>query len=351
MFKLYIYALLFLLTCSVALSQDPSRVKKIKILPIPVFGYTPETKTYVGAVTLFTFNFYGDSLTRTSNAKIECNYTWNRQFILEGEWDYFFKEEEWFSKGRIHYSQYPDYYYGIGSDTPDSNKLIFDSNRFVFEAAALKKIGPELFAGMNVRYIDYARVKFADGGLTYPELADASVFGIGFSVLKDRRNNLLTPSRGAYIHFNTSYNFAKRNYWEITFDIRYYKTWENKLTFACRFINDFNFANPPFYDLAVLGGDRFVRGYYYGRYRDNNLSSWQAEFRFPVIWKFGLAVFGGLANIYSGTNHFQLENCKWNFGLGIRFLADKKNRTNLRMDYAVGQNGNFGFYVSFGESF
>ncbi len=135
------------------------------------------------------------------------------------------------------------------------------------------------------------------------------------------------------------------------FDIRSYKTWKDKFTFAGRFINDFNFGNPPFYDLAVIGGDKFVRGYYYGRYRDNNLSALQTEFRFPIVWKFGSAFFGGLANIYSGTHHFKLQNSKFNFGIGIRFLIDKKDMSNLRLDYAVGQNGNNGFYMSFGESF
>jgi hypothetical protein len=42
---------------------------------------------------------------------------------------------------------------------------------------------------------------------------------------------------------------------------------------------------------------------------------------------------------------------KWNAGMGLRFLVDKQDRTNLRFDYAVGQDGNRGFYFSFGESF
>ena len=162
---------------------------------------------------------------------------------------------------------------------------------------------------------------------------------------------MLIPTKGAYFYLNASYNFAKNNYWKILFDIRSYKTWKDKFTFAGRFINDFKLGNPPFYDLAVLGGDKFVRGYYYGDTGDNNLSALQTEFRFPIVWKFGAAFFAGLANIYSGTHHFKLENSKFNFGIGIRFLIDKKDMSNLRLDYAVGQNGNNGFYMSFGESF
>lgn len=351
MHKFYIPVILLSLICYPVLSQDAHKEKKVKILPVPAFGYSPETRTYIGAVTLFTFDLYDDAATRTSNAKFELNITWNKQIILESEWNYFFKGEKWFSKGKIHYSQYPDYYYGIGSDAPDANKSVYDSNRFLFEACALKKIGPKLFAGFNVKYSNYAQVEYDNRLMTYPELTSGSTLGIGYSVLKDTRNSLLTPTKGAYIYLHTAYNFAKNNYWELTLDLRYYKTWKDKFTVAGRFINDFNFGKPPFYDYAVLGGDKFVRGYYYGRYRDKNLSSLQTEMRLPVIWRFGLAVFGGVANIYSATNHFNLENLKYNYGLGIRFMVDKKDKTNLRLDYAVGQNNNSGFYVSFGESF
>jgi outer membrane protein assembly factor BamA len=290
-------------------------------------------------------------LTRISNAKIEFNYTWNKQIILECGWNYFFKEEKFFTKGQIHYSRYPDLYYGVGTATPDSNKLIFNSNRFVFEGFALKKVGAKLFTGINIKYIDYSDVNTYTTDVKYPELVAGSTFGFGYTLLKDTRNNLLTPTKGVYMYFNSSYNFSKTNYYELTIDCRYYKTWKDKFTLASRFINEFNFGNPPFFEYAFLGGDKFVRGYYYGRYRDNNLSSFQTEFRLPIVWRIGLATFGGLSNIYSSKNNFKFANLKYNYGLGIRFVVDNKDKTNLRFDYAIGSNNNSGFYVSFGESF
>src|SRR4051812_42725633 len=94
--------------------------RKVRILPVPDFGYSPETETYVGAVALFTLNLYNDSLTRVSNAKAEFNYTWLHQVILEGSWNYFTRRERFYSQGLIHYSKYPDLYYGVGEATPDS---------------------------------------------------------------------------------------------------------------------------------------------------------------------------------------------------------------------------------------
>jgi hypothetical protein len=100
--------------------QETKPGKRISVLPVPAIGYTPETKTYVGLVTLFTFNSTTDSLTRSSNAKLEFVYTWNKQMIFETDWNYFFPAEKWFTKGWLHYSKYPDLYYGIGFDTPEA---------------------------------------------------------------------------------------------------------------------------------------------------------------------------------------------------------------------------------------
>lgn len=351
MLKFHLLVFIFLLTLNPLIGQDSIKVKKIKILPVPAFGYSPETKTYLGAVTLFTINMYRDSITRTSNAKFEFNYTWNKQVILESEWNYFFRREKWFTKGKIHFSQYPDLYYGIGSNTTEGNKLSFNSRRFVFEASVFKNIGNKLFTGLNVKYMDYSKVKAENNALIYPELVDGSTFGIGYSLLRDTRNSILTPTKGIFSYLNSTYNFAKSNYLEFTLDLRYYKTWKDKFTLASRFLNDLNIGSPPFYDYALLGGDKFVRGYYLGRYRDNNLSSFQSEFRFPAFRKLYLAAFGGLSNIYAGTNSFSIEKSKYNYGFGIRFLVDKAENTFLRLDYAIGQNNNDGFYISFGESF
>lgn len=333
-------------------AQDSVKVKKMSVLPVPAFGYSPETKTYVGAVCLFTFDFYQDSITRKSNAKVEFNYTWNKQIILESGWNFFSKEEKYFTKGLIHYSKFPDFYYGIGSETPDSNKLSFSSKRFIFDVAVLKKIKPFLFTGFTLKYIQFGNVApINSGNVFYPELVNNSNFGVGYSILKDDRNSILSPTSGKYVYANASYNFSRTNFMELFLDLRKYKTWKEKYTLAGRFVTDINIQQTPFYEQAFLGGDKFVRGYYYGRYRDKNLSTLQLEFRMPLFWRFGLACFSGISNLYPSISKMNLSHSKVNAGLGLRFLVDKKDKTNLRIDYAFGNNYNSGFYISFGESF
>ena len=94
-----------------------------------------------------------------------------------------------------------------------------------------------------------------------------------------------------------------------------------------------------------------MRGYFYGRYRDINLSTLQLESRNHLFWRIGVSVFGGYSYIFDSIKESQAENLKLNYGLGLRFLVDKKDNINLRLDYARGENGQDGFYIAFGESF
>ncbi len=334
-------------------AQDSTRVKKIKILPVPTFGYAPETKTYVGAVSLFTLNFHQASNTRASNAKVGFTYTWNKQVIVESEWNYFFDKEAWCSRGQLHFSKYPDLYYGIGTVPADSSEIRFESNRAIVDIGLLKKRRDGTFLGLGIRYLNYGKLDFYEKENPYQELEDEVSYGLKFIFLKDSRNNLLNATKGSYFEFVNTQNIADQYYTIFAIDLRKYFTLKKNEhhTFAGRFYYAYMIGAAPFYDYPAIGGDKFVRGYLYGRYRDKTFTTLQLEYRFKVFWRFGLATFGGISAVYPAISVMNKDSIKPNIGLGIRFLVDKTEHTNLRLDYAIGSNGQSGFYVSFGESF
>lgn len=345
--------LIALLMAETAKCQEAELPKKVTVLPVPAIGYSPETKTYVGLVTLFTFNA-PDSLTRSSNAKLEFVYTWNKQMIFESDWNYFFPGEKWFTKGRLlYYSKYPDLYYGIGFDSPSEGELSFESNRLIFDADLFRNIKNKLFIGAGINYTAYKNIKSLTDSLFYPELKDENDFGIKITFLKDSRNNILSPSKGDYLEVSNSFNSATSFYSKFSFDYRYYfgfgKTKSNIL--ASRFYHSTVFGTPPFYDYPMIGGNKYTRGYYLGRFRDKNISTLQIELRNHLFWRIGMATFGGISMVYKNLNGIENESFKPNAGLGLRFLVDKTEGTNLRIDYAVGAQNQSGFYISFGESF
>lgn len=349
-----VFLLFFLLVYNCAQSQDKKAVKKLSVLPVPAIGYSPETKTYIGAVTLFTFNNTTDSITRSSNASIEFNYTWNKQLILESDWNYFSPHEKWFTRGLMHFSKYPDLYYGIGFNTPDAGEVNFQSNRFIFDVDVFRNIKKDMFLGLGVNYKQFGNIDYLnDTTVVYPELKNENNIGIKVLFLKDARNNILSPSKGNYFEFSNAFNFGSSFYSKISFDYRYYLGFgtSEKHTLAGRFYHTSVLGSSPFYDYSVIGGDENVRGYYLGRFRDNNFSTLQLEMRNHLFWRIGISTFGGISMIYEKVSSIENESFKPNAGVGLRFLVDKNEGTNLRIDYAVGAQNQSGFYISFGESF
>ena len=114
-----------------------------------------------------------------------------------------------------------------------------------------------------------------------------------------------------------SYNTGSHDYFTIKLDLRKYFTFKYGFVLAGRLYNSVVINTPAFYDYSILGGDRYVRGYFYGRYRDHNLSTVQAELRTPLLWRFGLAFIGGVSALYSDPAN--LNHVRPNYGLGLRF--------------------------------
>lgn len=315
-------------------------------MPLPAIGFSPETRTYIGAVALLTYSPF-DTIVRSSNAKLEFNYSQNRQSIFVAEWNIFTSQERWFIKGRLGYSLYPDQYFGIGINSPKDSKTGFESTRQIAELSAFLKVRPFWFAGPVLRYTRYADVKALANTRVYPELKDAEIKGLGIALLVDSRNSLLRPESGRYfftqfvVHqFHERYQADARMYHRL-----------GKATWANRLYLEQVWGAAPFFDLALYGGDAIARGFFYGRYRTSAFSTLQSEYRAGIYRKWGFTCFAGLGNLDNRVDQFRQQGLKWNAGLGLRFQVDPAERTNLRLDYAVGSQGSSGFYISFGEVF
>ena len=99
---------------------------------------------------------------------------------------------------------------------------------------------------------------------------------------------------------------------------------------------------------------RSARGYVQGRFRGSNLVYGEAEYRFPLSKPGG--ILGGVVFVNAST----ADNAKQNLkifgsikpagGFGLRIMADKKSRTNLCVDYGIG-NKSSGFYLAASETF
>lgn len=349
-FSLTLIGALLLLNPILLFADSLDVPRKIKILPVPTFGYSPETKAYAGVVALATIDQFRDSLTRVSNAKIELSYTRNRQFIAEAGWNYFSKGEKWFTQGLVHASRYPDLYYGIGYTGNGDHPVRFESTRIKTDIHFLKSLKKSWFVGPHLRFARYGHIS-GDAVAKFSELKEGSYFGGGMTLLKDQRDNLLNARKGHFLMLTTSTQFSHlSNYTKITIDGRIYRTLPKWFTMATRIYQQVNTSEPVFFDQAVAGGDAFVRGYFYGLYRNRQLGFIQTEWRSFPVRRIGLAIFGGYSVLFNQKFEPQATNL-YNYGAGLRILVDKQQNINLRIEYARGVYGQSGFYIAFGEAF
>jgi outer membrane protein assembly factor BamA len=357
--------LLFLLLhrCAVAaglpVQNDSTITRKVGVLPLPAFGYSPETRWYAGAVVLLTARLHQDALTRTSNFKVEGNYTQNKQLILSSEWNVFSKADRLFFSGEAAYLKFPENFYGIGNRTTEAMEENYDSKRIEFNATLLRRLPEYWYLGPRYQLQHmYAIVPSPEGILEnsdVPGSEGGTSSGAGLAIAFDNRRNILNPQQGAYALLAvTSFHKTFGSNFQFTsfeLDLRKYIPLPWRHLLAMQGYGVFNSGNPPFRMMGLLGSDSDMRGYYRGRFRDRQYMAFQAEYRFPILWRIGGTAFGGAGDVAPQLRAFELQEFKPSYGLGLRFLIDRQENINLRFDYAVGKDGANGFYVSFGEAF
>jgi hypothetical protein len=80
----------------------------------------------------------------------------------------------------------------------------------------------------------------------------------------------------------------------------------------------------------------------------------QVELRWSAYKRWGAVVFAGIGSIWgnedNGEEEFERDRLP-SAGLGIRYMVSKVKKINLRLDFAVGVDGNQGVHFGVMEAF
>ncbi len=349
--------------------QDSTRFSNSKFIKFftsskyiisPFAFYLPETNLVIGAGVKRFYHFGNDSTTRTSNIAVSFQYSLNGQYLLRSQYQVFTKNEKYYINGFLSYSRFPITFYGIGNqiDMSKGEPVIFDY--FRFENLTYRKIGQNNFAGLGWRYFNMLNLKTQLNGKMETENIEGNkgsrISGLNISYLFDNRDNILTPSKGVFAqlvysaHGNITGSSHTFNRWQ--FDARYYlkpfKKREDVLAFQG--YGFLSVGDVPFNELAQMGGDMIMRGYFLGSYRDKNLLAFQSEYRLHVLKRWGIVGFAGAGGISNALGEYELKNVMPSYGGGLRFKINRKENVNLRMDYGFG-NGQQNIYFFIAEAF
>lgn len=253
------------------------------------------------------------------------------------------KNGKWDFSYRGYYNYSPSYFWGLGytgANNP-SNKTRFNRKKLLLYADALYNFTPHFKFGPSLGYL---KVEWND-----LDIADrsSSVMEYGLYARLDYRDSGISPSRGVYAAAR------QRNYTNLSGSTSlqfcgYVPVWASGVL-AMELYSIFSYGNVPVTMLPSIGGTERMRGYYYGRYIDNNIVSAQVELRQHIWEMIGGAVWIGGATLWGDYGEFNLGNTLPNYGVGARIALTEKLK--LRLDYGFGRKGQNGFIFSINEAF
>lgn len=346
-------------TDSAKLKNDS--LKNLHFVILPAVFKSPETGFAFGIAASLSFKTTNrlDSLTRTSVIQTVDFFTTKKQNLQTLDATVYSPKEKYIFYTQVSHSYFPDKFWGMGPNSKDANKEDYTFEQFYFFPNIKRKIRNNLFAGIVYEYQNVFQLDYKKGGVfdtsAFYGKSKYVVSGFGFSLSYDTRNQSIWPTKGVLFEsliyqfdkiIGSDYHFLK---W--TVDARYFHKLYRNNVLALQLYNYSTFGQTPFRDQAALGGMGNMRGIYSGRFRDNNFTSFIAEYRIPIIWRFGIVVFGDVGNVYNKLSDWETSPLKYSFGSGLRFALLKKERLNIRLDYGYYNSENNGVYFTVGECF
>jgi hypothetical protein len=345
------------------LLNDTSDISKPQILVYPTLAYAPETSWEIGLSSLYVYYAKRDTSNRLSEINGFTFVTLENQYGIWFDHAIYTDQSKWFFLGRLRLQSFPLQYYGIGMDSPSEYLALVDVNQILIKERVLRKVRENLFFGLEVDFQRLTQTAFkrAPESPTFelPRGSQGSTnLGFGAGLVYDNRHNVLNVRNGffselAYLRYSPAISTFGFN--SVIADTRIYRPVSKNTVFAAQLLGQFNSGDVPFNQLALMGGESMMRGYYTGRFRDNNQIATQAEFRFlplPLAFtnRIGAAVFGGVATVFTNFENLNLNKIAWSAGGGLRFLLFPKKDIYTRLDYALTKEGS-GFYFFIGEAF
>ena len=338
--------------------RDPAQPKLINY---PTIAYSPETRWEFGVSSLYIYSAQNDLSNRLSELKAFTFYTLENQYGLWLDHAVYTDENLWFIYGKVRYQSFPLFYYGVGPDSPKEYTALIDGNYTLVKERFLRAVVPSLYVGLELDYQRLGNVSYANTAANFeaPEIgANGSTnLGLGLGVLYDNIHNAMNPREGVYSEWaflNYSNVFGSDfNFMSYIADNRVYSPMGKNGVLAAQVYGQFTAGEAPFNMLALMGGESLMRGYYLGRYRDQNLVAAQLEYRilpFSCSKKWGASAFLAAGQVYGTQNTFAWDAMLPTAGAGLRYLIFPEKDIYTRIDLAFTREGS-GVYFFIGEAF
>ena len=353
-----------------SVKQDKLDKGKLIISPLIVPAYTPELGGLIAVGGLMSFkNNPADEITQRSTLPVTFALSTTGAVVFQAILTSYWLEDRLRINGQFWYKDMPDNYWGIGYEkaftTPASDTTTaYNRKWFWINPRILYKLKGSFFAGLNID-LNYTQgtdaVAQVENDPFYTEFNDKPFnSGIGLILQYDTRDIPVNAWEGSLVNFDYtvygSYLGGDNEYSILNADFRHYiNTGRTGSTFAVQARGRFGFGDVPYGEMSQLGTPWDLRGYTWGRYRDESMIYLMAEYRHQFSNADGSLKKSGVVGWVGGGSIFGVGNTEEtnnrilpNFGIGYRL--ELQPRMNLRVDMGFGRE-TMGIYVNFNEAF
>jgi outer membrane protein assembly factor BamA len=321
-----------------AKKQEKIDKGKLMILPLAGPAYTPELQFTLAAGAYF----FGTKLTS------------------------FWKQDKLRIYADLNFKNMPDNYWGVGynegynTEKGDSTTA-YNRTWWQIYPKFLFKMGKNYFVGPLLDF-NYTKGKEASTGVEqdpfYQEFNNKPFnTGLGFVFQYDSRDVPVNAWKGAFIETSLgiygSYLGGDNTYLVLTVDARkYWKIKRDGQTIAAQLKGRFSNGDVPYGEMSQPGTPFDLRGYTWGRYRDESMIFGIGEYRLMFKKRDGsLSRHGVVAWLGAGTLGDTVKDFgDWLPSVGVGYRLEVQPRMNLRIDIGFGRETQ-GFYFNFNEAF
>lgn len=349
-----------------SIRNEKIRQGKFLFSEVVIPASAPETGLLIGSASAFTFSLdRNDTALQRSSVPLIAYVSVRGAFGFQSDANLLFKKKiRWLNS--MEFNHIIDNYWGVGYEAGSTVEQSEDStqytkNNFRWNPKILKEIMPKIFIGPQTDYsITLAdepnqRMQADEAFLKYGDRVE--VMGVGALLQYDSRDMIINAWKGtllelSWLTYPASWATGD-GYSVLSFDFRKFNGLGSTpgKVLALNFRTRLSFGDTPYTELSTIGSDNNLRGYYGGRYRDQNSAYAVVEYRHTFKKKVGLSKHGFVVWTGAGeiwNDQIKLENTLPVIGLGYRFALQP--RINLRVDVGIGRDS-FGFYLNITEAF
>jgi hypothetical protein len=334
---------------------------------VPAVGYSLQTN--FAATVTGNIVFRSSANSNVSAITTSMGFTQRKQFTLPIISTIWSRDNKYVFIGDARFYVYPQSTFGLGSNSKIADEDPMRYDLFRFSEVVLRRVTGNFYLGGGYKLMQHWNITHTEPLNGAPSDYDAygtSVrsrsSGLSFNALFDSRDNSVNPSKGLYAavqYYTYDKALGSDNTWRsIVIDIRkYYRFPGNSDNVIAFWSYDWLTLSgkPPYLDLPSTSWDTYSttgRGYIQSRFRGAQMVYAEAEYRFKITSN---GILGGVVFLngesFSAAPGTKLESIQPGYGPGLRIKLSKVSKTNLDIDYGIGNQGSHGLFLTVGEVF